>query len=261
MGAQGPSLPVELDPEPGNELDEALSGDWTLDDVRHATTSAVGALRNDRRRVRLSVEVCPQVSAELSRRASSVRSLAHFTGPVSEQFLEQQREWNLRFDVDRTVAVEVFDAAVADPALGELIRSQGSWGSACGVATMPFRAHVYDQRVAIVAVDFDDNQAGAWLVSEPALVASLVELHRQLWRRSERSLPSGRSRSLDYLDVLARLNAGHTDEAAARNLNVSLRTYRRGVADLMERLGARDRFHVGAAAQRHGLLALLPEVA
>ena len=48
--------------------------------------------------------------------------------------------------------------------------------------------------------------------------------------------------------------AGVTDEAAANRLGVSLRTVRRRVADLMERLDASSRFEAGLKAGRRGWL-------
>ncbi len=45
------------------------------------------------------------------------------------------------------------------------------------------------------------------------------------------------------------LSAGHTDEAASRQLGVSLRTYRRRVAELMAMLDATSRFQAGIRAR------------
>jgi hypothetical protein len=54
--------------------------------------------------------------------------------------------------------------------------------------------------------------------------------------------------------VIRSLDAGVTDEVAARQLSVSLRTYRRHVANLMERLDITTRFQLGARAAELGLL-------
>lgn len=45
--------------------------------------------------------------------------------------------------------------------------------------------------------------------------------------------------------VLCALGSGATDEAAARELGMSLRTYRRRVAELLANLGAASRFQAG----------------
>ncbi|MFD4762809.1 hypothetical protein ACFWOJ_29325 [Streptomyces sp. NPDC058439] len=55
-------------------------------------------------------------------------------------------------------------------------------------------------------------------------------------------------------DLLRQLCSGSTDEAAARDLAVSLRTYRRYVADIMRDLDARSRFQVGVRAIEFGLV-------
>lgn len=54
-------------------------------------------------------------------------------------------------------------------------------------------------------------------------------------------------------EVLRTLGAGLTDEAAARRLGTSLRTYRRRVADLMAVLEAGSRFQAGVRASELGL--------
>lgn len=54
--------------------------------------------------------------------------------------------------------------------------------------------------------------------------------------------------------VLELLGTGCSDEAASRQLDVSVRTYRRRVAELMSRLGAKSRFHAGLRAGQLGLV-------
>ncbi|MFC9650812.1 MULTISPECIES: hypothetical protein [unclassified Streptomyces] len=54
--------------------------------------------------------------------------------------------------------------------------------------------------------------------------------------------------------VLRQLALGAKDETAAREMGMALRTYRRGVAQLMETLDARSRFQAGFVAGQRGLL-------
>jgi hypothetical protein len=54
-------------------------------------------------------------------------------------------------------------------------------------------------------------------------------------------------------EILQALGAGLTDEAAARRLGTSLRTYRRRVAELMAALEAGSRFQAGVRAGELGL--------
>jgi len=51
-------------------------------------------------------------------------------------------------------------------------------------------------------------------------------------------------------ELLGLLAEGLTDEVVAKRLNVSLRTERRMVAELMRRLGANGRFDAGVKAAR-----------
>jgi DNA-binding NarL/FixJ family response regulator len=53
--------------------------------------------------------------------------------------------------------------------------------------------------------------------------------------------------------ILEALGSGLTDEAAAKRIGVSLRTYRRRVAELMARLEADSRFQAGLRAGELGL--------
>ncbi|MGW3151455.1 hypothetical protein ACWDG1_43960 [Streptomyces sp. NPDC001177] len=54
--------------------------------------------------------------------------------------------------------------------------------------------------------------------------------------------------------MLICLTSGHTDEAAAQSPGLSVRTYRRHVAELMQELGAVSRFQAGVQAVELGLL-------
>jgi DNA-binding NarL/FixJ family response regulator len=53
--------------------------------------------------------------------------------------------------------------------------------------------------------------------------------------------------------ILQALGSGLTDASAAKRLGVSLRTYRRRVADLMAKLDADSRFQAGLRAGELGL--------
>ena len=53
-------------------------------------------------------------------------------------------------------------------------------------------------------------------------------------------------------DVLRLLAQGHTDEAVAARLGLSVRTVRRVVKDMLDRTGARSRFELGVRASAQG---------
>jgi hypothetical protein len=115
---------------------------------------------------------------------------------------------------------------------------------------------------------FDRNRALVWestrhrprhciLIRGP-LAEPLVRLAESTWESCSPLEDFLRCRNgvLDQITpmVLSLLGAGHKDEVAARMLGVSVRTYRRYVADLMLKLDARSRFEAGMLASKLGLV-------
>ncbi|MCT7356788.1 helix-turn-helix transcriptional regulator, partial [Streptomyces sp. 15-116A] len=103
-----------------------------------------------------------------------------------------------------------------------------------------------------------DGGARATLVTDHAAVRALELLFAGTWSRCRRlddhlTLGSRLRGDLGF-QVLERLRSGQTDASAARELGVSLRTYRRHVAEIMRVLGAGSRFQAGARAVELGLL-------
>ncbi|MGW3950996.1 DNA-binding response regulator [Streptomyces sp. NPDC004752] len=98
----------------------------------------------------------------------------------------------------------------------------------------------------------------ATVVADAAAARALELLFAGTWSRCRRLddhlALSPRLRSEQTRRILERLLVGRTDDVAARELSVSLRTYRRHVAEIMRELGARSRFQAGARAVELGLL-------
>ncbi|MER6303400.1 LuxR C-terminal-related transcriptional regulator [Kitasatospora sp. NPDC001539] len=96
-------------------------------------------------------------------------------------------------------------------------------------------------------------------VNDPAVVRALDLLFAGAWSRARPLVHhvtlSPRLDTAQTRRVLEMLREGHTDEVAAQELNVSLRTYRRHVAEIMRELGANSRFQAGFRAVELGLLA------
>ncbi|MET9362262.1 DNA-binding response regulator [Streptomyces sp. NPDC006632] len=112
---------------------------------------------------------------------------------------------------------------------------------------------VLDRRVAILAGPPGSGTRTYTVIRSPDVVAGLRSLMRAAWDTSP-DLDEHLRRRPAALDAEARrvlrmLEAGHTDESAARLLGMSLRTYRRRVADLMRALGATSRFQAGLRAR------------
>ena len=138
------------------------------------------------------------------------------------------------------------------------------------VALLAGYAGVFDPRVSVHAwpehVIVDERTAvlrgraaqARVVVRAQAVVSTLAAVFHAGWEAAWR-LPApvpGDSRlatepARRILDLMA---AGYRDAAAARELGLSIRTYRRHVAELMAELRAASRFQAGARAAHLGLL-------
>ncbi|WP_210770598.1 helix-turn-helix transcriptional regulator [Qaidamihabitans albus] len=130
--------------------------------------------------------------------------------------------------------------------------------------TVPVEALVVDRAFAIVPAERQGGHDGAADVADvavfrlPSVVGTITELVECLWPSAvpltgnPRPRPAGLDRR--DRDLLSLLSAGCTDESAAAALGVSVRTVRRMVSSLMDRLGARSRFQAGAKAADRGWL-------
>jgi DNA-binding CsgD family transcriptional regulator len=124
---------------------------------------------------------------------------------------------------------------------------------------LPPRLLVFDREVAVVPIDPTNTRLGALCTREPGIVASLTALFEQTWQTA---VPLGADQPQDTCtgltpgekELLKLLASGLTDEAAGKRLGISLRTVRRQMAALMERLGAASRFEAGLRAAQRGWL-------
>jgi DNA-binding CsgD family transcriptional regulator len=123
------------------------------------------------------------------------------------------------------------------------------------VPRVPLDALVIDGTVVVLPA----GRTGAAAFHLPGVVTSAVELFERVWPTavplSASCLPGDAESDQRERELLKLLAAGHTDAAAAAQLGISVRTVRRTVADLMNRLGARSRFQAGAKAADRGWLA------
>ncbi|MER6876214.1 helix-turn-helix transcriptional regulator, partial [Amycolatopsis sp. NPDC000673] len=95
----------------------------------------------------------------------------------------------------------------------------------------------------------------------PGVVAATAGLFDRIWPEAVPLIPTGlddregtAGLTRRERDLLTLLCSGSTDESAAARLDISVRTVRRMVADIMNRLGARSRFQAGAKAAGRGWL-------
>jgi DNA-binding NarL/FixJ family response regulator len=135
---------------------------------------------------------------------------------------------------------------------------QAAGGDVRTSPTLPQRLYISDRRIAIVPLD-PGSRRGVAVVSAPAVVASLLELFDSVFHRAaplDVGNPVDAATGLTDTEriLLTMLARGATDETAAKKLGVSLRTVRRIMADLMQRLDAGSRFEAGIKAAKRGWL-------
>ncbi len=124
----------------------------------------------------------------------------------------------------------------------------------CDVRTLPqvpMDGVVVDGVAAVLPAE-----QGVAVFRLPSVVRAAVELFERVWPEAVAAYDVGDDCELSRREreLLTLLFAGSTDEAAAARLDVSVRTVRRMVADIMNRLGARSRFQAGAKAADRGWL-------
>lgn len=125
-------------------------------------------------------------------------------------------------------------------------------------AGLPQETILVDGRAAVLAGPIERGVRSFTVVRSPDVVRGIRALYQAAWesaidlaayRRARPPMPDEEGRR-----ILGMLAAGLTDEAAARRLGMSLRTYRRRVTGLMKLLDARSRFQAGLRAQQLGLV-------
>ncbi len=172
-------------------------------------------------------------------------SVAHPAAPEREQSVQGM-----------TVRKIYQPGVLIDPALAEHLRFMAENGARIRITEREINETIIlDRRIAIVAGDEVGGVRGYTVITSPALVQGIQSLFEAAWHGAT-DLESYQARftELGAREILEQLGSGCKDETAARTLGVSLRTYRRRVAELMELLGASSRFQAGARAREAGLL-------
>ncbi|MEW9555144.1 LuxR C-terminal-related transcriptional regulator [Nonomuraea sp. NPDC050783] len=112
---------------------------------------------------------------------------------------------------------------------------------------------IVDRSVVFVPSEPEGGDRSALMISQPGVVATMTDLFERVWAHAQDLEPcpepglTMRERRVLYL-----LASTRKDEVAAREMGVSLRTYRRHVAELLDRLGAANRFQGALLAKQQG---------
>lgn len=181
-------------------------------------------------------------------------------GPPRGEQEEADRAEDLRL-LDRGVRIRrlYLDSITNDTsALGYARWLAEHGGEVRTVPSLPVRMSVYDRTVAIVAIDPQRSAEGIMVLRGTGVLAALCAFFDYAWApATELGAPSNRDDeglTAQDREVLRLLADGHTDAVVARKLGISVRTTRRMIAELAERLGARSRFQLGVRVGAVGWL-------
>lgn len=127
-------------------------------------------------------------------------------------------------------------------------------------APLPHETIIIDQRVMVLAGPQTPAGREYTVTTSQVLIGGVHSLFRAVWDTAV-DLDTYLHSDIPHLDadgrvILKALGSGLTDQSAARRLGVSLRTYRRRVAELMAKLEADSRFQAGLRAGELGLFRL-----
>ncbi len=157
---------------------------------------------------------------------------------------------------NRGVAVRVLCAAEAleTPGVATAVR-RGLAGHEVRVETGDLQGGVIvDGQTAFVHAGPGQPGRYASVIEDPASVRVLDLMFAAAWRTAmpmaEHLRLADRLRTDSVRRILDRLRAGRTDDVAAREIQVSLRTYRRHVAAIMRDVGANSPFQEGCSGVR-----------
>jgi DNA-binding CsgD family transcriptional regulator len=149
------------------------------------------------------------------------------------------------------------DTARTTPSLARHLGAMSLAGTAVRTTPLvPMNVLVIDRSIAVLPSDSATGRVAVLRLS--GVVVTALELFERIWPDAvplaADDLPADTDLSLREREMLRLLALGATDEAAAAQLGISVRTVRRMVAQIMRRLGARSRFQAGVKAADRGWL-------
>ncbi|MEF2529467.1 MULTISPECIES: helix-turn-helix transcriptional regulator [Streptomyces] len=157
----------------------------------------------------------------------------------------------------------VLKEALDDPLTVGYLRELTAKGAQIRAAEdLSERMLVYDRRTALVPIDPEDTSRGALVAQETGLVSGILALFEKIWgQATDLSAIIADAAGEDCRpgeladterEVLRSMCHVGKDEIGARQLGMSVRTYRRHVADLLRTLGASSRPHAALLARERG---------
>ncbi|MEV6394012.1 helix-turn-helix transcriptional regulator [Streptomyces sp. NPDC051907] len=159
----------------------------------------------------------------------------------------------------------VLKEALEHPPTVSYLRELTAQGATIRVAgSLSERILVYDRQTALVPVDPADTSRGALVTQQAGLVSNILALFEKIWDHAtdlsaliapadaDAQPLSANGLTAIEQQVLEEMCRVAKDETGARNLDISVRTYRRHVADLLRVLDASSRPHAALLAREKG---------
>jgi DNA-binding CsgD family transcriptional regulator/sugar-specific transcriptional regulator TrmB len=233
-----------------------------------ATRAAVAAIAAEHADTRERVDVLRHEGLDgVRQRLEELAHVARFEilsfspgGALKTEMMDASRPLN-QIAIERGVGMRnVYqDSFRNDPATLAFARWMAELGSySRTVPVVPLKMIIVDRELALVPINPADQHEGALEIHSPGMVTALCLLFEQVW---DGATPFGETPKLGdqglepiERELIRMLGSGHTDETVGRKLGLSVRTVRRLMAELTQRLGAASRFQAGAEAVRRGWL-------
>lgn len=120
---------------------------------------------------------------------------------------------------------------------------------------IPLRLMIFDEKLALVGRHLHSGDRAALVIRDPNLIHVFAKLYYDAWDLATPFLDeTSKSSPLTSTQqsILNGLASGYSDEVIARRLDISVRTCRRHIAWMLERLGADSRFQAGFKAHNAG---------
>lgn len=145
-----------------------------------------------------------------------------------------------------------------EPTSAQIVRTIASTGPVVRITTAELHETILiDEEIAILAGDSVGGARTYSVVRAPGVVRGVAALFQAAWRSATalEVYDAGLAELKELTPrIIEALSSGCKDDTAARELGLSVRTYRRRVAELMAALGAHSRFQAGVRARELGLV-------
>ncbi|WP_405552784.1 DNA-binding response regulator [Streptomyces canus] len=215
------------------------------------------ALKSD---LELHARITPLVELYDAEWVSAARDLDTWPGA------RESARLRIRRDGARQARKLFSPAALADEHDREVLREMAAHGMQVRITTTPLlQGTVFIDRRTMFLTDPASSASSTHgprhrtytMSAEPALVSGAYALFEAAWETATdlaAFFDADRPRiDAQAREVLHALGTGMTDVTASRELGMSLRTYRRRVAELLVALGADSRFQAGVRVGEWGL--------